>query len=89
MSRIIFNIFLLDKNNTHGIIHIMETKIEKFKKVVRANRLWLVKKGFNEATVNSWAYRDRVPSLENAKLLSDYLDMPLSEIPYYRNERVI
>jgi hypothetical protein len=67
----------------------MKDKIEKFKDKIKANRLWLVKKGFNEATVNSWAYRDRVPSLDNAKLLSDYLDMPLSEIPYHRSERVI
>ena len=67
----------------------MKSKIEKFKEVIRANRMKLVRMGFKETTVNSWAYRDRVPSLESAKKVSDYLDMPLSEIPYYRSERVV
>ena len=65
------------------------TKISKFRRTIRKNRKGLIEGGFNSATVNSWAYTNRVPSFENAQKLADFLRVPLYDIPYHRNERVV
>lgn len=64
-------------------------KIINFRTVVKANRQKLIENGFNESTVNSWTYSSKIPNLENAAKLSMVLGLRMSEIPYYRTERVV
>jgi len=64
-------------------------KIKLFRDTVKQNKNKLIEAGFKPTTVSSWMYSDKIPSLENAAKLSMLLEMKLSEIPYYRTERVI
>jgi len=62
-------------------------KINNFREIIKKNRSFLVEKGFNKHTVNSWAYTGRVPSYDTACKLSAVLGIVLTEIPYYKMER--
>ena len=64
-------------------------KITKFREIIRQNRKLLKEAGFNSHTVDSWAYSDRVPSYDTACKISALLGIVLTEIPYYKRERVI
>lgn len=64
-------------------------KISNFRKLIKNNRYILEGHGINRATVNSWIYTDRVPEYETACLISDILQILLTDIPYYRRGRVI
>ena len=63
-------------------------KVEKFKELVKINRKSLADV-FSVNTVNSWIYGNRIPTYENAKIISDLLNMSLADVPYYRKEHVI
>lgn len=54
----------------------------KFQKLIRANRDLLIKKGFNQYTVRSWAYGYRMPDILHAMKLSAVLGVRLEKIPY-------
>lgn len=54
----------------------------KFQKLIRENRQFLIKEGFNQYTVRSWAYGYRMPDILHAMKLSAVLGMPLDKIPY-------
>jgi len=67
----------------------MKVKQNKFKKIVKENKGLLISSGFSMPAVRSWIYTNRIPTETNAKKISAILGVPLSEIPYYRTERVI
>ena len=69
----------------------MEIKIKKFRNMVNvpATRKQLVNAGLNYHAVYSWGNSDRIPTEANAKKISGILGIPLSDIPYYRIERVV
>lgn len=64
-------------------------KINKFRQTVKENRKLLLDAGINKYAIRSWRYTSRIPSEPNAKKIAAVLGVPLSEIPYYRTERVI
>ena len=65
-------------------------KITEFKKTVKKHRKELYASGeFAKITVDSWIYTTRVPSFENACKISALLGIVLTEIPYFKKERVI
>lgn len=69
----------------------MKTKVQKFREWVnnKSVRKQLVESGIKYSVVYSWGKTDRLPTENNAKLISAIFGKPLSEIPYYRTERVI
>lgn len=69
----------------------MEDKLKGFREFIsdKKNRKIAVAAGFKYNVVYSWGKTDRLPSEANAKKLAAVFGLPLSEIPYYRTERVI
>ena len=57
-------------------------KIQKFRDLVKENRDLIAAAGINLYTVRSYYYTDRLPSPENAVIISKALGVPLSDIPY-------
>lgn len=53
-----------------------------FQKMIRQNKAKLIEAGIKWSTIRSWAYDQRMPSIENAKKIAVILNMPLHEIPY-------
>ena len=64
-------------------------KINNFRRIIKENRALLQKAGINKYAIKSWLYTSRIPSEPNAKKVAATLGLPLSDIPYYRTERVI
>ena len=69
----------------------MNEKIKGFREFIsdKENRKVLVEAGFRYSVVYSWGKTDRLPSEDNAKRIASVFGLPLSEIPYYRTERVV
>ena len=69
----------------------MEDKLKGFREFVsdKENRKILTEAGFKYSVVYSWGTTERLPSEKNAKKIAATFGLPLSEIPYYRTERVI
>lgn len=69
----------------------MDKKLKQFRQMIsdRNTRKALVNAGIKYSVVYSWGKTTRIPSEQNAKLISNILGIPLHEIPYYRQERVI
>jgi hypothetical protein len=60
----------------------------KFQKLIERNRRDLIKThGFHKSTVCTWARGYRVPKWETAVKLSILLDVPITQIPYFKTER--
>ena len=64
-------------------------KIKQFRNTVKVNRVLLKKCGYPKPTVDSWIYTTRVPEYDTACKLADILKVRLTDIPYYRSERVV
>lgn len=53
-----------------------------FQKMIRQNKAKLIEGGIKWPTIRSWAYDQRMPSIESAKKIAEILNIPLSEVPY-------
>lgn len=60
----------------------MEKTTIYFQKMIRQNKKKLIQAGLPWSTVKSWAYGQRMPSIESAKKIAEILNIPLSEVPY-------
>ncbi len=69
----------------------MENKLKGFREFISdtENRKILTAAGFKYSVVYSWGTTNRLPSERNAKKIAAVFGLPLSEIPYYRTERVV
>jgi len=60
----------------------MKKSTAYFQAMIKENKDKLLSAGIPWATVRSWIYGQRVPSIENAIRIAEILNKPLSEIAY-------
>ena len=66
-----------------------KNKVNKFRLLIKENRVLLASEGYSKATIDSWIYTNRVPEYETACKISALLGVVLTKIPYYKMERTL
>lgn len=61
-------------------------KKDKFKKLIKSRRKYLITQGFLPSTLTMWGTGQRIPRKKQAMALAIALNVPLKQIPYWSTE---